>query len=89
LPVGHIITIDDGFAAGRLDLLDHRARRASLALPGAVQRDADVVDHHPGTFGSEGTRVRLADAASRSGDDHHPAVEQSHTFGLPKRARPV
>jgi hypothetical protein len=86
LPVGHIITIDDGFAAA---LIFSTTARAALALPGTVQRDADVVDHHQGTFGSEGTRVRLADAASRSGDDHHPAVEQSHPFGLPKRARPV
>jgi len=57
-------------AAGGLDLLHHRLRRASVGA-GTVEVRADVVDDHARAFRRQQHRNAATDAAPRAGDDRN------------------
>ena len=69
----------DGFAAHRLDLVDHLLRGGTV-LTDAVRVAAEVVDDDLGAFGREQQRVLATEAAARTGDDGNPSVECAHDF---------
>ena len=73
--VGDRVVVRHRLAAERLDLLAHlRGRVVFGALP--VERHADVVDDDLRALAREAQRELAPDAASRSGDDRDPPVEQ-------------
>ena len=76
VPVGDVVGVGDGVAAGGHDLVDEELRGA-LVGAGAVARDAEIVHDDPGTFTRERQRVLAADAARGAGDDDDPAVADS------------
>lgn len=78
VPVRDVRPVGDGLATGRKDLVDHVLGCAAAACRRTVQAHTDIVDHHARTLGREGQRMCAADAATRSGDDDHPAVDQAH-----------
>jgi hypothetical protein len=69
-------------SAGRGDLVGHLLGRGAVAA-GAVDRTAQVVDHHLGPFGGEEEGVLTADAATGPGDDGDPSVECTHVVVPP------
>jgi hypothetical protein len=73
VPIGDVLVIGDRVAACRLDLGNHCVCRAGIA-PFAVQRGADVVDHHVRAFGAESQRIGPAQPARRAGDDDGASV---------------
>ena len=85
LPVADVVGVGHRLAAGRPDLVDHLlGRRAIVAR--AVHRTAEVVDHDPGTLGSEEQCVLTPDAPSCPGDDGDPSLQCSHVLGSPSSA---
>ena len=78
LPVGHVVAVDDGLAAGRHDVVDHLLRRGHRAAR-AVELGADVVDDDLRALAGELERVTAADAAPRAGDDDDaPLADTGH-----------
>ena len=63
--------------------LDHRergGRRGAIA----VERAAQVVHHHPGATHCQRQRMLAAQAAARTGDQGHAAIESHrHLFRFP------
>ena len=80
------VVVGHRFTAERLDLLAHlRGRVFFGAAP--VERDADVVDDDLGAFAPEAQRELAPDAASGTGDDRDPPVEESHRQPADGRGR--
>ena len=90
LPVGHVVTVGDGTAAGGHDLGDHllgRGAAVAAARTAVVGGPATVVHHDGGALGREEQGVLTTDAAPSAGDDRDPSLERSHVRA--PRARPV
>ena len=80
LPVGHVVAVGHGFAAGRPDLVDHLTGWAG-GPAAAVDLGAQVVDHDLGPLPGELQGVAPADAPAGSGHDHDPPVTNAtHWF---------
>ena len=71
---GDGVGVGDGLAAGGLDLVDDRLRRAVLAA-GAVDGAAEVVDHDQRAARGQQQGVLAAQPAAGAGDDRYLAVE--------------
>ena len=72
--IGHRAAVGDRLAARRLDLGHHGVGRGRGAAR-AIQRRAQIVDHHLGAPSGQLQRVLAAQAPARSGDDGDLAVE--------------
>ena len=81
--IGDAGAAGDRRAAGGADLLDHA--RGGVALPGAVARAAEIVDHDPGAAPSELERISPAEAAAGAGDDGDAAFEADRHAACPPR----
>ncbi len=66
--------IGDGFAARRLDFGDHRFGSRAIAA-GAVERAAQIVDHHLGAAPRQFEGVAAAQPTARAGDNGDLTVE--------------
>ena len=64
LPVGDVVVVGHGLAAGGRDLVDHLLGRRAV-VTGAVDGASQVVDHDLGPLGGEQQGVLAADAAAR------------------------
>ena len=71
---GDRVRVEHGLAAGGLDLVDDLLAGSGVTA-GTVDRAADVVDDHERTPAGEEHRVLAPEAAARTGDDRHLAVE--------------
>ena len=68
------VRVEDGLATRGLDLVDDLLAGSRVAAA-AVDRAADVVDDHERAPAGEEQRVLPPEAAARTGDDRHLAVE--------------
>ena len=84
---GDRVGVEDGLATGGLDLVDDLLAGSGVAA-GAVDRTAHVVDDHERTPAGEQQRVLPPEAAARTGDDRHLAVETEihHRHSSPQEA---
>ena len=71
---GDGVAIGDRLATRRRDFVDDELGRADICAC-AVDRPAEVVDHHEGASRREEEGVLLAEAAAGTGDDRNLAVE--------------
>ncbi len=74
LVVGDAVAIDHGLATGGGDFVADLLRRGRVAGTSAIDRSAQIVDHHLGAlFGGELRHLR-ANATASAGHQHHFAV---------------
>ncbi|SII83447.1 Uncharacterised protein [Mycobacteroides abscessus subsp. abscessus] len=71
------VSIRDGFASRRGDLVHHFLCGPGIRA-GAVVGATEVVDDHRSTFFGEEQGVLTTDAAPGTGDDRDPPVKLSH-----------
>ena len=77
LPGADVVAVDHGGPTRGDDRVDNIVRRRAIpAFP--PHRSADVVDDDRRSLVRQEQRVLTADAATRTGDDRHLAVQQSH-----------
>ena len=77
-----VVGVGHRLAPGRGDLVHHLLGRGAVVAR-AVDRAAEVVDHHLGPLGGEQQGVLASDAAAGPGDDRDPSVQCSHVVGPP------
>ena len=77
VPVGDVLVVGDRLAPGGADFLYHGIGGRGVA-PFAVQRGADVVDHHVGPFRAKGQGIGPAQAAGGAGDDDGASFADTH-----------
>src|SRR5262249_45238808 len=76
-PVGHVVVVGDGFAAGGHDLIDDLLGRGPVCS-GPVGVATQVVDDDLGTLPGDQERVLPADASPGTSDDRHAACQSVH-----------
>jgi len=75
--VDEIKELGDGLAAHGADVVDGLLRGGRVGAT-ALLVAAEIVDDNLGALAGEEQRVLATEAASRAGDDGHPAVQCSH-----------
>ena len=73
------VRVGDGFAAGRLDLLDDLVGHLAAGLAFAVAAAAEVVDDDLGAARGEEQAWERPEAAAGAGDDGDAAIESNIT----------
>ena len=77
VPVGDVVGVGHRPSPGGDDLVDHLLGGRPV-VAGAVDRTAEVVDHHLGPLGREEQGVLAPDTPTGSGDDGDTSVQCSH-----------
>ncbi len=80
VPVGDVVAVRGGFAAGGADLLDDRVR-GRVVSSAAVELDAEVVDDDLRALAGQLERVGATQPAARAGDDGDATLTDPHGGG--------
>ena len=76
--IGNAVEVGDRAATARDDLLGHGQRGGGRAVVVALERAAQIVDHHRRALARGHQRAFAPDPVAAAGDQHDLAVEYAH-----------